>query len=203
MHDAYRMPLDIGALGRALITLALLLALAVQPASVTAKEKAAPATKRLRFQEHGKWGYRNAQDQVVIPARFVMAEPFSSHGVAAVVIGDRWALIDQQGKVLLRPMTSDNGPDPFQEGLARFIQDNLVGFYNPSGRVVIPARFDFAWPFFDGTSSVCKACQKVRIGEHTTVEGGVWGMIDKKGKIIVPMRYLSPGQARNMYTIYR
>jgi len=133
------------------------------------------------FEKQGKWGYKDGQGRVVIDARFHAAQDFLRGGIAAVVDERGWAYIDQKGCVLIRPFVFDNGPDYFQEGLARFTLDRKFGFFDDHGQVVISPRFDFAFPFYEGLAVACMGCRIQSQGEHHTVEGGAWGYIDHKG----------------------
>jgi hypothetical protein len=106
---------------------------------------------------------------------------YGSTGLQVAFDGD-WALLDRDGRVVLRPLAFDNGPDPFSEGLARFREDGKVGFFDERGRVVLPARFDWAEPFKGGRARVCRGCREVRRGEHAAVEGGAWSTVDRAGR---------------------
>ncbi len=128
-----------------------------------------------------RWGYKDAAGDVVILPKFILAREFSAEGLAAVANEGEWVLIDRWGRTLARPFVTDDGPDPFREGRARFVSDGKFGFFDAFGRVVIPPRFDFAKPFANGLAAVCRGCKLVRKGEHTTVSSGTWGHIDTAG----------------------
>ena len=85
----------------------------------------------------------------------------------------------------------DNGPDYFVEGLARTVRDGKVGFVNEELEVVVPRRWDFAFPFENGFARVCDGCSIVRETgqEHGTLAGGIWGLIDRTGRIVVPVEH--------------
>ena len=138
------------------------------------------------FSKEDFWGYKTKSGAVVIEPRFVVANAFNPEGGATVVDEEGWAFINKKGKVLVRPFVFDNGPDDFKEGLARFVQDGKMGFFEPSGAIAIPATYDFILPFENGVAKVCMECEKVMSGEHFTVEGGVWTTIDRGGKTIEP-----------------
>jgi len=106
------------------------------------------------------------------------------HGLAAVLDDQGWVLIDVKGREVIRPYTFDNGPDYFEEGLARFVQDRKFGFFDESGKVVIQPQFDFAYPFKDGKAKVGWGCTFTPDGEHQQVSGGEWKQIDKTGKFL-------------------
>jgi hypothetical protein len=88
-----------------------------------------------------------------------------------------------------RVLTFDNGPDYFQEGLARTEQKGKIGFINKKLSIVVGPEYDFAFPFKNGVSVVCNGCTRKLTGEHVEVEGGRWGAINTKGKIVQPVMH--------------
>ncbi len=141
------------------------------------------------YKASGKWGYRDSGGRIVVSPRFEIALEFSAEGLAAVVDGQGWAYIDPTGRVVIRPFVVDNGPDYFEEGLARFRADGKIGFFNKSGRVVIQAKYAFARPFSGGLAAVCDSCKEVREAEHTVVAGGKWGFINTRGALVIPFQF--------------
>ena len=84
----------------------------------------------------------------------------------------------------------DNGPDYFQEGLARTNWNNKIGFFDKELNIIIRPAYDFAFPFKNSVSMVCNGCVKKSDGEeHTTVVKGSWGFIDKSGNIVIPIMH--------------
>lgn len=143
-----------------------------------------PAFEAFEDEAAGLWGYRDADGNVAIEPRYKIAGDFSGP-IAGVVDGQGWAIINAQGTVLLRPFVFDNGPDEFAGGLARFVDaKGRMGYYNPRGEIVIPAEFDFAEPFANGSAIVCMGCklQSDRDEHHKVVVGGEWGRIDPSGE---------------------
>jgi hypothetical protein len=169
------------------------------PCTVAAMEALLP----FEDQTTHLWGYRTSGGAVMIEPRFLIAEQFSHHGMAAVVDESGWQYIDGQGSAVIRPFVFDNGPDPFHEGLARFKTGEHFGFFDERGRVIIAARFDFAAPFADGLAAFCQGCKARAEGEYHRYEGGVWGFIDKAGNVVITPKYavaeaFAQGQARVM-----
>jgi hypothetical protein len=145
------------------------------------------------FEKDGKWGYRDNAGKVSISPRYEMAREFSAEGIAAVVDQDGWAYIDRTGKVLLRPLVVDNGPDYFREGVARFSRGSRVGFFDTRGKVAIQPVYAHAMPFSEGRAAVCEGCTEVDEGEHRVVKGGKWGFIDRSGRVVVPLQFAAAG----------
>jgi hypothetical protein len=154
---------------------------------------AAAQSLPVPFEQDGHWGYKLGR-KVVIEPRFVMAERFSHEGIAAVVDEQGWAYIGRSGQLVIRPLAVDNGPDYFQEGLARFTADGKTGFFDRRGKVTIPARYAFAEPFSQGRAAVCEGCREVAEGEHRVLQGGRWGFIDRAGTLVIPVHFEEAGR---------
>ncbi len=135
------------------------------------------------------WGFRNRHNETVIPPVYNFVEPFTRFGVASVADDFGWVLIDVSGRPLLRPFIIDNGPDPFSEDKARFVQNGRIGFFDRRGRIIVSAEYDFALPFSEGMAAVCRGCREEPDGEYRTIRGGSWGFIDRKGRVIIPLQY--------------
>jgi len=84
----------------------------------------------------------------------------------------------------------DNGPDDPQEGLIRVVQDGKYGFMDTTLAIKIKPRWDFAFPFESGVSSVCNGCSTYKApgSEYSSMVGGKWFSIDKKGRTISKKR---------------
>lgn len=143
------------------------------------------------------YGYKNRSGRIVIRSIFAVALNFNQHGIADVLLDTKnkpnriWVKIDKLGKILTYSYFFDNGPDYFVGGLSRFVEKDEIGFIDYKARKVVSAEFDWASPFhFDlPVAIVCKGCKSDGLGEHPEIEGGKWGVIDSRGKIIVPLEY--------------
>jgi hypothetical protein len=56
-------------------------------------------------------------------------------------------------------------------------------------KTAIKPKYDFAFPFCNGYAIVCYQCKPEQNGEHKEVSGGQWGVINKKGKVVIPIKY--------------
>ncbi len=144
------------------------------------------------FEQDGRFGYRMADGVAVIEPKYTHALAFTAEGIAAVVDQHGWLYIDRTGKALLRPHVVDNGPDYFNEGLARFVSQGKFGFMDTRARIVIEATFAYAEPFTRGYALICEDCRPQRSGEHSGMSGTRWGVIDLAGNVVV-----SPGLERD------
>ena len=136
-----------------------------------------------------KWGYFDQNGKVVIDPIYFMALPFNTSGIAAVVDDSGWVYINSDGLKLLRPFIVDNGPDYFVEGLARFVKKDGIGFFDQSGKVVIPAQFKFVQPFSEGLAGFCNDCRQIKEGEYHRISAGKWGYIDRWGNVVIAAKY--------------
>jgi WD40 repeat protein len=116
-------------------------------------------------------------------------------GLARVKQGKLVGYMDQTGKMAIEPQfaeakTSERslvlGPGVtvglfstasagFSEGLAVFEKERKQGYIDKTGKVVVPAQFDYASGFHEGRALV-----------------GVdkkWGFVDTSGRIAIPVRY--------------
>lgn len=114
---------------------------------------------------------------------------FNEHGIAAVAGDSGWAYVDTLGRTIVVPFVYDNGPDPFVEGLARYVESGQMGFFDERGQRLVAARYDFAQPFSQGLAAVCRECQREYDGEHYRYVGGQWGYIDYLGNEVIPLQY--------------
>ena len=136
-----------------------------------------------------KYGYADQTGKIIIPPTYLVALPFNTGGIAAVVDDSGWVYINSSGLKLLRPFIVDNGPDYFVDGLARFVKDNKIGFCDQKGRVIISAQFSFVQPFSEGVAGFCTECRQIKEGEYHRFSGGKWGFIDRKGNVIIKAIY--------------
>jgi hypothetical protein len=122
----------------------------------------------------GSYGFKTKAGAVAIAPRFKYAYEFKPTGIAAAVDSDAsFVYIDTSGKVIARAYAFDNGPDYFQEGHARIVDDKKkVGFISERGVITIAPRFEEAASFCHGKASVRENGQEL------------W--IDKSGKPTTP-----------------
>lgn len=104
---------------------------------------------------------------------------FNRFGIGFIISHIGWIAVNQKGNILFEVFNFDNGPDPIEEGLFRFQKNGKMGFADETGRIRIPAIYDWVEPFNSGKASVCDGCVRKYEGEHYKMEGGVWKIITK------------------------
>jgi hypothetical protein len=122
----------------------------------------------------------------VISGKVLADAAYNEDGLACLYSASGIFCFNERG-LARKVLTFDNGPDYFQEGLARTEQKGKIGFIDKKLSIVVRPEYDFAFPFSNGVSVVCNGCTKKKAGEHTEVAGGRWGAIDTRGKIIQPV----------------
>lgn len=137
--------------------------------------------------ENGLHGLKIGPNVIVEP-KFHLVSNFI--GCCAYAADDSgWVAIGRDGKVLFRPFAFDNSPDAFRDNRARYVENGLIGFYDSSFKVRIPAKYGYAQPFKRGMSKFCFSCKVNRDGEHYSVFSENWGLIDTGGNIILSPEY--------------
>jgi len=126
-------------------------------------------------------------------------------GLASVMVIDptarrkfQWFYV-RRGVVPVPVESMDNGPDYFEDGLARARVGSKLGYIDRKLNLVIPAIYDGAYPFRDGVAVVCTACtieydRTVIEGERSWYVGGQWGRIDRRGRVVSPFRAWEKGK---------
>ncbi len=131
---------------------------------------------------------KGSQSDAVISGNVITKAKYDIDGLAYLYSGAGVFCFNKRG-LAIRVLNFDNGPDYFEEGLARTEKNGKIGFFDKKLSVVIKPQYDFAFPFNKGVSIVCSGCTKKKTGEHTEIAGGRWGAINRKGEIIQPVKF--------------
>ncbi len=125
-----------------------------------------------------------------IAPRYLRGFRYDAHGIAAVAI-DGWYYVRRDGRAAPVMDDGDNDAEGYFDGLARSPVGGKIGFIDRRLRLVIPAKYDGAYHFLHGVAEICMGCKITRAGEDgewTYYDGGLWGCIDRRGRLIAPMR---------------
>ena len=104
-----------------------------------------------------------ANGTVRIRREALRALAFDSEGLAVVFVAGQFYYVNRAGETA-PTLRFDNGADDFVEGLARTVRNGKIGFIDQHLVEVIPARWDFAFPFQKGLAVVCTSCTVSREG---------------------------------------
>ncbi|MDR0937750.1 MAG: WG repeat-containing protein [Mediterranea sp.] len=141
--------------------------------------------------------YRNAEGQTVIPAGkyhgICLSQKFVKFATVCIKGRQGIFLINRAEKILFRFFGLGNGyPDKVSNGLVRIVDGDKMGFGNMDGEVVIKPRFEYVSPFRDDGFAVFKEGGRREYsdnGDHWWYVDAKWGLINKKGEIVVPAIY--------------
>ncbi len=145
------------------------------------------------------YSYKTLKGKVVIPAKYYTVATKKFYTFALVADERGWVGINRKDSVILKPFIFDNSPDEIKEGLFRFVEDGKMGFSNDQGQKFIPARFDFVEPFSNGFAAFNVGGVIEQNGEHSFLNGGLWGFINKKGLIVIDPKFSGFSTANKHY----
>ncbi len=166
-----------------------------------------------RVRAAGRWGYVDRAGELRLPAIYDRAEPFSE-GLALVEEGGLRAYVDPTGERVAPASAEDAGP--FVEGRARIRRGpDQVGFIDGTGRTVVATRWRRAQDFSEGLAwvldpatarwaaidrdgavvltSMYEDPTPFRDGAARVARDGRYGVIDRRGRELVPIRYAAVG----------
>jgi hypothetical protein len=131
--------------------------------------------------EHGKYlyGYLNRRGKEVFPLSFVMASNFQDGKAVVQNLDDTFSLIGLAGKVFQTYSYAFVGN--YGEGLMTFqkTKDEMYGYIDEKGEVVIEPQFSAAQPFMDGRAIV----------QMSKDDKDFYGLIDQKGHFVLKPYY--------------
>lgn len=114
---------------------------------------------------NNKWGAIDMNGRMVISPRFEKITSFSGGHAFVQITNGSWGIIDRTGN-------AGNVRLPFQaiyplsEGLAGFMHDNLWGFVDAGGKIIIQPSYLRASSFVDGVAMVIKGNQRFYIDKQ-------------------------------------
>lgn len=141
------------------------------------EQKVTSPIKAFKDSKSGKWGFKNNNDEIVVPPIWRHAYYKFDEGMCAVANDDKKiGFVDETGKLVIPCKYIWHSV--FSEGLVK-VQDAItrkMGYINKSGETVIPFVFQKGGDFKDGIADV--------MGDK-----GKWGVINRKGETIIPFLY--------------
>jgi hypothetical protein len=152
-------------------------------------------------------GFKNNTGKVVAPPIFeYVHDPVKGEELYPVARGGIFYRVNPEKKVWFASVFFDNAWDYYEDGLARFLLADKVGYHDMKGNVIIKPEYDFASPFKKGHAMVCNGCwgaypdpkfrplssdgchQPIK-EQYINITGGKWGAINTKGQVVVPLEY--------------
>jgi hypothetical protein len=108
---------------------------------------------------------------------------FDSDGLSWVLDGKNVYYINKL-YIIHQTAWIDNGPDILEEGFYRYVENGKYGYQDHNLNIIIPAQWDFAYPFENGNATVCNGCKSIFKGEYSQMVGGQFFTINKIGQVI-------------------
>ncbi len=105
----------------------------------------------VRFVHDDKFGFKDMNGNIVIPAKYQGALDFSE-GLALVIINYKVGFIDKNDNLVI-PAKYKRAED-FSDGLAAVLIDDKWGFIDKNDNLIIPAKYRIVWNFSEGLAFV-------------------------------------------------
>lgn len=147
-----------------------------------------------------KTGMIDESGREIIPVKYDEITPHneSVYRVAAggklkdgVLMDEKYGFVNDQGAELLKPEYDEVGP--FREGVAYVRKGSKYGYISDHAKVVVPCEYDAVGSFnATGHAWVCKGA-KFEKNSTSRFTRGTYGIIDRSGKIIVPVKHKKIG----------
>lgn len=125
---------------------------------------------------------QTAPGKLELSAATLARLPFIADGLGVVLAAGQFYYVRRDGHYL--PVIAfDNGADYFVEGRVRAVIDGKLGYYDTTLQPAFAARFDWGWPFEDGSARVCDGCRRGEpdSNDHVPMVGGRFFRIDRQG----------------------
>ncbi len=155
-------------------------------------------TELYPFEEHGQWGYLDANGRVVVEPQFDHADYF--HGLGLVEVHGNAGYVDDTGQLVI-PATYRLDPDvendiaarPFWDGLAAVRVNGAWGFINHQGDWAIPPKFkgDDGFNTVGDFSGGLAWFRDSARSEDTKESYDVYGFMDSMGNVIIEPQFIA------------
>jgi hypothetical protein len=120
-----------------------------------------------------------------IPKKYWMHPAFNRYGLSAFTTESFGRVyINRSGRIVIRDVGfMDNGPDEFHHGLVRINRDEMWGYADSSGRIVVPVKYSCAMNLEEIGPLVCVGCRIAQAGEYHSCLDGHWFQTDIHGHL--------------------
>lgn len=148
--------------------------------------------KKCAGEEGDSCGYADRQGNWKIrPGKYLMCFTDTFRKMAIVYDKRGFIGINRRNEKLFNVFVFDNGPDYVFDGLFRIQDSSRIGYADMNGNIIISPRFDFAYPFSNGLAAFNSGCKLIpdKYGEHLVITGGKWGLVNKKGEVVIKAIY--------------
>lgn len=135
------------------------------------------------YHKNGKFGLMDRNFKELIPAKYNQTS-FYYDGLFVVETGGKWGAVDRNDKTII-PFEYESLGAVDEAGMIMATKGSLGGFIDKTGKVIIPLTFYNLFPFQENFAKFLdKTLEK-------------YGVIDRKGNIIVQPKYSDIGFFKN------
>ncbi len=152
----------------------------------------APKGEMVYLKKGGKKGLSDASGKLLLSTEYEEDYQTFNEGLMVIEKDKKFGFANTKGEIVI-PIIYD-GANWFSEGLAPVLKDGKWGFINTKGETVIDFKFTgVMMPFEDGYAAYGKR-NSSSLGHYTS---DLWGLIDKKGNVVIQNKYSSAGTGYN------
>lgn len=128
-------------------------------------------------------------DALVFRPETLRSMAFNADGLSPVFTHRSWHWVRPDGKSV-PVLTYDNFADDFEAGLTRGPWSGGMAYYDTRLDRVLATPYEWVDRFSGGLAIVCEGCRNAFTpdGEHSFMSGGEWGVIDRQGRLVLPLR---------------
>lgn len=132
-----------------------------------------------------KYGVKNSKDELIVPFKYDDIRDFKE-GLARVGLNGKYGFINETGKIVI-PIQYENASPYFEEGFVAVYSKvgGKYGFINTKGALITPIIYNEEAEVGDGNTWPGYFSN----GYARVVKDGMFGIINPKGKEVVPCRY--------------
>lgn len=138
-------------------------------------------------------GFVDVNGKTIIPAgkyADIFTDVFDKIAFVAIKGKQGVYAIDRNEQILFQVYNGEVFPDKIINGLFRIIENDKTGFANMDGQIVIKPQYKFVYPFQkNGYAIFCEDGVWTKLDNEHLVLKGKWGVIDRKGAVIISPVY--------------
>ena len=166
------------------------------PDGITSDEPLIPFSQIQRIIGNGwriRAGFCDRNGCVVVPAKFQQTFPFKEGRSIVQALDGKYGVIDNEGQFVVDPIY-DSLEMAYFEGLLSVRVNNKWGFLDLNGTIAIAPEYDAVRFFQQGLAAANvggkRIVKKNQFSIHGSFDGGLWGYIDKAGKVVIPLQFV-------------
>jgi|GEM_PF-1348566 len=110
--------------------------------------------KLIQVSQKGKVGLLSSDDQLIVPCRYDYVTEPSAEGYSAVQLGNKWGVIDRNGRYSMPLTDKFERIFPFYENYARVLMKGRYGFIDIKGNIYISPQYPDAGNASEGMIAV-------------------------------------------------